>query len=200
MAAMTENERMEYSVLMSRGRDAERTCHFCWIASGIAATMLLSWAIAARNAGLMLPVIFAVAYGFYTMVHGRSQTRLIGGYVKEFFEGNDSSNSGPLWFTRLGRLEMVPGFSASNADWLMTAMANVVIVTSVIFAWVFASAMPKGELYAGIATGCAMAFLVHSISETTRMRQSDAAAFWRQVGMGAVEERSSRPQQRFAAR
>jgi len=32
------------------------------------------------------------------------------------------------------------------------------------------------------------------------LRQSDAAAFWRQVGMGAVEERSSRPQQRFAAR
>ena len=161
MASMNENERVEYSVLMSRGRDAERTSHFCWIASGIAATMLLSWAVAARNAGLMLPVIFAVAYGFYTMVHGRQQTRLIGGYVKEFFEGNDQ---GPLWF----------------------------------FAWIFASATPKGELYAGIATGCAMAFLVHSISETTRLRQSDAAAFWRQVGMGAVEER--RPQQRFAAR
>ena len=61
MAAMTENERVEYSLLMSRGRDAERTSHFCWIASGIAATMLLSWAIAARNSGLMLPVIFAVA-------------------------------------------------------------------------------------------------------------------------------------------
>ena len=195
MASMNENERVEYSVLMSRGRDAERTSHFCWIASGIAATMLLSWAVAARNAGLMLPVIFAVAYGFYTMVHGRHQTRLIGGYVKEFFEGNDQ---GPLWFTRLGRLEMVPGFSASTADWLSTAMANLVVTTSVIFAWIFASATPKGELYAGIATGCAMAFLVHSISETTRLRQSDAAAFWRQVGMGAVEER--RPQQRFAAR
>ena len=188
MASMNENERVEYSVLMSRGRDAERTSHFCWIASGIAA----------KSSALMLPVIFAVAYGFYTMVHGRSQTRLIGGYVKEFFEGNDSGNSGPLWFTRLGRLEMVPGFNASNADWLSTAMANIVVATSVIFAWIFASATPKGELYAGIATGCAMAFLVHSISETTRLRQSDAAAFWRQVGMGAVEDR--RPQQRFAAR
>ena len=49
MASMNENERVEYSVLMSRGRDAERTSHFCWIASGIAATMLLSWAVAARN-------------------------------------------------------------------------------------------------------------------------------------------------------
>src|SRR6266566_41510 len=74
MASMSENERMEYSVLMSRGRDAERTSHFCWIASGIAATVLLSWAIAARRPPLMLPVIFAVAYGFYTTIHGRQQT------------------------------------------------------------------------------------------------------------------------------
>ncbi len=194
MASMNENERMEYSVLMSRGRDAERTSHFCWIASGIAATMLLSWAIAAKSPGLMLPVIFAVAYGFYTTVHGRQQTRLIGGYVKEFFEGNDS---GPLWFTRLGRLEIVPGFSASTTDWLSTALANAIVVTAVIFAWLFAGAAPRGELYAGIVTGCGMAFLFHSISETTRLRQSDAAAFWRQVGMGPVEEK--RPQ-RFANR
>jgi len=73
MASMSENERMEYTVLMSRGRDAERTSHFCWIASGIAATMLLSWGMAAKNPALMLPVIFVVAYGFYTMVHGRSR-------------------------------------------------------------------------------------------------------------------------------
>src|SRR6267378_7238121 len=103
MASMNENERMEYTVLMSRGRDAERTSHFCWIASGIAATILLSWGMAAKNPALMLPVIFVVAYGFYTMVHGRQQTRLIGGYVKEFFE----CDSGPQWFTRLGHLEIV---------------------------------------------------------------------------------------------
>ncbi len=115
MASMNENERMEYSVLMSRGRDAERTSHFCWIASGIAATMLLSWGMAAKNPALMLPVIFAVAYGFYTMTHGRQQTRLIGGYVKEFYE---TSDMGPQWFTRLGHLEIVPGFSASSIDWL----------------------------------------------------------------------------------
>ena len=189
MASMNESERMEYSVLMSRGRDAERTSHFCWIASGIAATMLLSWGIAAKSPGLMLPVIFAVAYGFYTVVHGRQQTRLIGGYVKEFFEGNDS---GPLWFTRLGHLEIVPGFSASTTDWLSTMLCNALVVTAVVFAWLFAAGTPRGELYAGIVTGCAMAFAFHSISETTRLRQSDAAAFWRQVGMGPVEER--RPQ------
>ena len=74
MASMNENERAEYSILMSRGRDAERTSHFCWIASGIAATMLLSWGMAAHSPALMLPVIFCVAYGFYTMAHGRQQT------------------------------------------------------------------------------------------------------------------------------
>ena len=49
MASMNENERTEYSVLMSRGRDAERTGQICWIASGIAATMLLSWGMAAHS-------------------------------------------------------------------------------------------------------------------------------------------------------
>ncbi len=194
MASMNENERMEYSVLMSRGRDAERTSHFCWIASGIAATMLLSWGMAAKNPALMLPVVFAVAYGFYTMAHGRQQTRLIGGYVKEFYE---TSDMGPQWFTRLGHLEIVPGFSASSTDWLSWMMANAVVICAVVFAWLFSSAMPRGELYAGIVTGCGMVFAFHSFSETTRLRESDAAAFWRQVGTGPVEAR--RPQ-RMAGR
>jgi hypothetical protein len=188
MASMNENERTEYSILMSRGRDAERTSHFCWIASGIAATMLLSWGMAAKSSALMLPVILAVAYGFYTMVHGRQQTRLIGGYVKEFFE----CDSGPQWFTRLGHLEIVPGFSASTTDWLSTMLANAVVVTAVVFSWLYSSAMPRGELYAGIVTGCGMVFAFHSVTETTRLRQSDAAGLWRQIGMGPMEER--RPQ------
>ena len=194
MASMNENERMEYSILMSRGRDAERTTHFCWIASGIAATMLLSWGMAAKSPALMLPVILAVAYGFYATVHGRQQTRLIAGYVKEFFESGDNA---PQWFTRLGHLEIVPGFSASTTDWVSTVLANAVVVTAVVFAWLFSSAAPKGELYAGIVTGCGMVFAFHSISETTRLRQSDAATFWRQVGMGPVMERKS---QRAASR
>jgi len=177
MASLSENERTEYAALMSRGRDAERTSHFCWIASGIAATVLMSWAIVARRPAPMLPVIFAVAYGFYTTMHGRQQTRLIGGYVKEFFEGRDT---GPQWFTRLTHLETVPGFSPSMSDWLATSLAN---------AWLFAPAAPRGELYAGIVTGCGIAFAMHSILETTRLRQSDAATFWRQVRTGPVEER-----------
>jgi len=187
MASLNESERTEYNVLMSRGRDAERTSHFCWIASGIAATVLMSWAIAARRPGLMIPVIFAVAYGFYTTVHGRQQTRLIAGYVKEFFEGRDAG--GPQWFTRLGHLEIMPGFSPSMSDWLSTALANAIVVIAIVFAWLFAPAAPRGELYAGIVTGCGLVFAVHSIMETTRLRQSDAASFWRQVSAGPVEAR-----------
>ena len=185
MASMNENERTEYAALMMRGRDAERTSHFCWIASGIAATMLLSWAMAAKNPALMIPVILCVAYGYYTMTHGRQQARLIAGYVKEFFE----CDTGPQWFTRLGHLEIVPGFSASTTDWLSTMLSNAVVVAAVIFSWMYSAAMPKGELYAMIATGCGVMFLFHSMSETMRMRQSDAATFWHQVGMGPVEER-----------
>jgi acyl-CoA reductase-like NAD-dependent aldehyde dehydrogenase len=144
----------------------------------------------------MLPVILAVAYGFYTMVHGRQQTRLIGGYVKEFFE----CESGPQWFTRLGHLEIVPGFSASTTDWLSTMLANAVVVTAVVFAWLYSSAMPRGELYAGIVTGCGMVFAFHSVTETTRLRQSDAAGLWRQIGMGPMEERQERRPQRMASR
>jgi len=187
MASLNESERTEYNVLMSRGRDAERTSHFCWIASGIAATVLMSWAIAARRPGLRIPVIFAVAYGFYTTVHGRQQTRLIAGYVKEFFEGRDAG--GPQWFTRLGHLEIMPGFSPSMSDWLSTALANAIVVIAIVFAWLFAPAAPRGELYAGIVTGCGLVFAVHSIMETTRLRQSDAASFWRQVSAGPVEAR-----------
>ncbi len=195
MPSIDEIERTEYSALMSRGRDAERTTHFCWIASGIAATMLLSWGIAAKNPGLMLPVVFAVAYGFYTMAHGRQQTRLIAGYVKEFFESRDA---GLQWFTRLGHLEIVPGFSPSMSDWLATALANSIVLVAVVFAWVYAGGVARGELFAGIVTGCGVAFAFHSISETARLRQSNPAAFWRQVSMGpTVEQR--RPS-RFAGR
>jgi len=111
----------------------------------------------------------------------------------EFFEGD----GGPQWFKRLGHLEIVPGFSASTTDWLSTMLANAVVVTAVLFAWLFSSTMPRGELYAGIVTGCGMVFAFHSFSETTRLRQSDAAAFWHQIGMGPMEER--RPQ-RMASR
>src|SRR5207249_10342234 len=133
MASLNESERTEYAALMSRGRDAERTSHFCWIASGVAATVLLSWAIAARRPPLMLPVIFAVAYGFYTTIHRRQQTRLIAGYVKEVVEGRDAG--GPQWFTRVGHLETMTGVSPSTSDPLSSGVAEAAPAVAVVFAW-----------------------------------------------------------------
>jgi len=77
-------------------------------------------------------------------------------------------------------------------DWLSAMICNAMVVTAVVFAWLFSSAMPRGELYAGIVTGCGMIFMFHSMSETMKLRQSDASAFWRQIGMGPVEERRPR--------
>lgn len=132
----------------------------------------------------MLPVIFSVAYGFYTMSRGRQQVRLIAGYIKEFFE---SRGAGPQWFTRLGHLEVVPGFNPSS-DWLATALANSVNLTAIVFAWLFAVGTPRGELMAGIVTGVGLAFMFHSVSETARLHQTNPAAFWRQVNAGPSEE------------
>jgi len=193
MASLNESERMEYLALMNRGRDAERTAQVCWIASGVGAAVLLSWAIAAGSPGLMLPVFFAVAFGFYAMLHGRQQVRLIAGYLKEYVESRDA---GPQWFTRLGHLEVVPGFNPS-ADWLAVFLANAVVAVSVMCAWFFASGSPRGDLMAGIVTGLGIAFGFHSVSETARLRQTDAAAFWHQVNGSARDER---PQVRVVGR
>lgn len=192
MASLNECERMEYAALMSRGRDAERTAQFCWIASGVGAAVLLSWAIAARSPALMLPAILTAAFGFYAMLHGRQQVRLIAGYVREFFESKDQ---GLLWFTRLGNLEVVPGFNPPS-DWLSAALANSVVVVAVVFSWFYASGAPRGDLMAGIVTGLGIAFCFHSVSETARLRQANPAVFWHQVG-GAREDR---PALRMAGR
>jgi hypothetical protein len=185
MASLNESERMEYVALMNRGRDAERTAQICWIASGVGAAVLLSWAVAARSPGLLLPVVFAAAFGFYAALHGRQQVRLIAGYIREFME---SKEQGPQWFTRLGNLEVVPGFNPSS-DWLLTCLANVMVVVSVVFSWFFAAGAARGDLMAGIVTGVGIAFGFHSVSETARLHMSNPGAFWRQVSGGTREER-----------
>jgi hypothetical protein len=185
MVSLNESERMEYAALMSRGRDAERTAQLCWIASGVGSAVLLSWAIAARSAALMLPSMFAAAYGFYAMLHGRQQVRLIAGYVREFFEAKEQ---GPQWFTRLGNLEVVPGFNPSS-DWLAVCLSNSVGIAAVVFSWSFAAGGPRGDLTAGIVTGIGIAFGVHSVSEMARLRQTNPAAFWHQVNGRAREDR-----------
>ncbi len=192
MATFDENGNMEYAALMARGRDSERTWQICWTASGLVAGVMMSWAIAARNPGLMLPAIVAVAYGFYAMIHGRRQTRLIAGYVEEFFE---QPTSGPQWFTRLGHLQTLPSFNPTS-DWMMTFLCNAVVICAIGFAWLFSSVGPRGELMAGIVTGCGVVFAFHSISETSQLRRSDYATFWRQLGAPS----QPRHEQRLAVR
>jgi hypothetical protein len=45
---------------------------------------------------------------------------------------------------------------------------------------------------AGIATGLGLIFAFHSIAETARIRQTNAAALWRQVASSAEERRGPR--------
>lgn len=186
--AASDWDHLEYEALMARGRDAERTALVCWTASGLAGAVLLSWGIAAKSASLMLPVIFAAAFGFYAAIHGRQQVRLIAGYVKEFMEGSSSNGQ---WFTRLSQLEVVPGFNPSG-DWATAVLGNLLVLTAIVFSWIYASGTARGDLMAGIATGLGLVFCFHSITETTRMRQTNAGALWRQIASNNEERRGPR--------
>jgi Flp pilus assembly protein TadB len=182
MAAFEDQERSEYAALMKRGNDAERTGQICWTAGGLAAAVMLSWGIADKNPGLMIPVVFAIAVGFYALLRGRQQVRWIGSYVENFCE----EQKGPQWFTRLHRLQSQPGYRTVG-DWLTVSLANAGVVLALVLAWVYSSAAPRGDLLAGIATTCGVLFGFHSISETVRMSQTDWVAQWRQVG-GELKE------------
>lgn len=184
MTTLQENERLEYEALMARGRDAEWTSQISWVVCGVAATALLAWGIASRNATLMLPVVIATAYGFYAMLRGRQQVRLIAGYIEEFFESNET---GARWFTWLGHLRLVPGLQPSS-DWFMTCLSLCLVALAVVFAWMFASDNHKGtSLMPGLVTGISVAFVFHAISETARLHRANFAAFWRQVNSGPAE-------------
>ena len=143
-------EYSEYQALMTRGRDAERMSMICWTASGLVSAILLSWGIEAKSGSLMLPVVFAAAFGYYATIHSRQQTRLIAGYIKEFYETHPN---GPQWFTRLGHLEVVPGFNPSG-DWVSTVLVNATVALAIVFSWLYAPTSARGDLMAGIVTGC----------------------------------------------
>jgi protein-S-isoprenylcysteine O-methyltransferase Ste14 len=184
MTTLQENERLEYEALMARGRDAEWTSQISWVGCGVAATTLLAWGIATRNPTLMLPVVIATAYGFYAMLRGRQQVRLIAGYVEEFFESHET---GARWFTWLGHLRLVPGLQPSN-DWFMTSLSVSLVVLAVVFAWLFAGDARRGAgLMPGLITGIAVAFVFHAISETARLHRANFAAFWRQVNAAPAD-------------
>ena len=182
MPTPEEQERVEYMVLMRRAQDAERIAQHCWVAGGLAAAAMMAWAIAERSPGLMIPVVFAIAIGFYGMLRARQQVRWIASYVEEFCEGQ----KGGQWFTRLHRLQSQPGYRAVG-DWVTVCLANAGIVLTIMLAWMYAGPVARGDLMAGIATGCGVLFGFHSVSETVRMGQTDWTGMWRQVG-GELKE------------
>ena len=193
MTPLQENERLEYEALMARGRDAELSSHISWVLCGVASTVLLAWGVAGRSATMMLPVILAAGYGYYSMLRGRQQVRLIAGYIEEFFESHEN---GARWFTWLGHLRLVPGLSPSS-DWLMTCLSISLVALATLFAWVFAGAHENGGLVPGLMTGLSVAFAFHAISETARLHRTNFAAFWRQVN--TAHQESSRPALRAVA-
>ncbi len=102
--------------------------------------------------------------------------------MEEFHEGQ----KGPQWFTRLTRLENRPGYRAAG-DWVSLCLANAGVIVALMLAWMYAGPVPRGDLMAGIVTGCGVLFGFHSIAETLRMVQTDWTAMWRQVG-GELKE------------
>ena len=193
MATLPESERLEYEALMNRGRDAEWSSLISCVVCGVAATVLLAWGLAVRSSTLMLPVVVASAFGYYSMLRGRQQVRLIAGYVEEFFE---SREEGARWFTWLGHLRLVPGVQQTS-DWFMTLLSNVPVTLAVVFSWVLGPDETRGgELMPGLVTVLSVAFVFHSIAETTRLHRANFAAFWRQVNAGETRTTRGNPKVR----
>jgi len=175
-------EDQEYPALMKRGNDAERTAQVCWTAGTLTAAVMLSWGISAKSPGVMIPVVLAIAAGFYARLRGTQQARWIAGYVEEFCE----EAKGPQWFTRLRRLEGQPGYRTLS-EWADASLANAGVVLAVILAWIYAGPAPRGDLLAGIATGCGVLFGFHSVAETVRMSQTNWSGMWQKVS-GELKE------------
>jgi hypothetical protein len=177
MPPLDENERMEYAALMNRGRDAERTGQLCWTAAALCGAVLLSWAVSGKSPTLMIPVELSLAIGFYAILRSRQQVRWIASYIEEFCEGR----SGPQWFSRVHRLQTLPGYSPVG-DWLTVCLANAGVILAAMLAWMYAPGAVRGELMASITTACGILFGFHSVSETVRLGRTDSAGMWRQVG------------------
>jgi len=175
MPMIEEHDRMEYVELMRRGQDAERVAQFSWIAGALVAAVTMSWSISARSPGLMIPVVFAIAIGFYGMLRGRQQVRAITSYIQEFYEGARGR-----WFTRVHRLQHQSSYRAAG-DWLSVCLANAGVIVALMLAWMYAGAAPRGDLMAGIVTACGVIFGFHSISQTLGMSQTDWPAMWRRT-------------------
>jgi len=164
----------EYAALMDRARDISRTSSLCWSGAGLAATFLLAGAISSRNPGLLLPVQFCVAFGFHALTQARGETRLIEGYVQEFFE---KEREGPQWHSRLAQLQALPGGPA-RADWWPVVAAGSLALAGIVFAWLYAEGAARGELMASLTTMSGVAVIVHALTETLNHERGTSSVPW----------------------
>jgi len=168
---------LEYAALMAHVRSLDRTALWSWLAAAIAAAALCSTGIGARNAGLMLPVVLCAAFGYYAHLRTRRMSRLIEGYLQEYFE---SGREGVQWHARLAQLFALPG-TADGSEWMPLALSNLVTLAAVILSWTFAEGSSRGEFMAGFTTMAGVAFSVHSIVESMRTEQTHASNPWTQL-------------------
>ena len=177
MAMLDDKARMEYSALMDQARDAERMTFVSWWTSGIAASALLAWGIGSRQPASMVPVVLVAAAGFLAMSRWREQAALIAGYLEAHHE---NPHEAPFYHGRLARLQGTLGGRTAR-EWHVTTFYNVIVVTAAVTAWMAAGGTDRGELWAGVVTGCALAFVSYAVSETARTQQVDSAALWRRA-------------------
>ena len=167
----------EYAALMDRARDLERTAQWTWLAAAIASAVLLSNAIGTRSAGQMLAIVVCAAFGYYANLRARRQARLVEGYVQEFHE---TDRTGAQWHTRLAQLDALPG-APDRTEWAPLALSNLLSLTAIVLAWVFAEGSSRGELMGGFTTMAGIAFSVHSILQSMRNAQLANAASWEKL-------------------
>lgn len=167
----------EYAALMDRARDLERTAQWTWLAAAIASAVLLSNAIGTRSAGQMLAIVVCAAFGYYANLRARRQARLVEGYVQEFHE---TDRTGAQWHTRLAQLDALPG-APDRTEWAPLALSNLLSLTAIVLAWVFAEGSSRGELMGGFTTMAGIAFSVHSILGSMRNAQLASAASWEKL-------------------
>ncbi len=177
MFASDDPVRAEYAALTFRLRSLEHTGLACWAVSTAAAAALLAWGVQARQPGILLAVAFAAAAGQLPHAHARLEMKRIAAYLEEFVE---SRGGGAQWFSRVAQLDALTAGGAAH-DWVVTATSNLLVLAAVVCAWLYSGHESHGELFAGVATACGLAFAVHSVSETMRLAQCDFAAQWRKA-------------------
>jgi hypothetical protein len=124
--------------------------------AGLAATFLLAECDLVRNPGLLLPCSSAWR-SVSTRCHRRArETRLIEGYVQEFFE---KEREGAQW-------SLAPGAAAGAAGrtgacrLVAVAAAGSLALAAIVFGWLYAEGAARGELMASLTTMSGVAVIV----------------------------------------